>query len=90
MHNDIATQVKDEGRPELGRLITSRPVKPKESVTRGPVILGPVTLDTIQSLHPPLTQSLSLSLRTTGKTVVFLVTPRPILPSQLSRKALSS
>ena len=76
MAEDIATRIEDEGRPDLATLITLHPLMAGDSVT-----LGPVTLDTIASLHPPLTESLSLRFRTHRKTVVFSgdTAPNPAL-----------
>ena len=66
MEDDIATRIEDEGRPDLAALVSLHPLMAGQSVS-----LGPVTLDTIQSLHPPLVESLSLRFRAAGKTVVF-------------------
>jgi ribonuclease BN (tRNA processing enzyme) len=76
MAEDISTRIEDEGRPDLAALITLHPLLAGDTVT-----LGPVTLDTIASLHPPLTESLSLRFRTTHKTVVFSgdTAPNPAL-----------
>ncbi|OZA08252.1 MAG: MBL fold metallo-hydrolase [Rhodobacterales bacterium 17-64-5] len=76
MAEDIATRIEDEGRPDLAALIRLHPLRAGDSVT-----LGPVTLDTIASLHPPLKESLSLRFRAAGKTVVFSgdTAPNPAL-----------
>lgn len=76
MEEDIATRIEDEGRPDLAALISMQPLLAGDAVT-----LGPVTLDTIQSLHPPLAESLSLRFRTAHKTVVFSgdTAPNPAL-----------
>ncbi len=56
--------------------ITLHPLMAGDTVT-----LGPVTLDTIASIHPPLQESLSLRFRATHKTVVFSgdTAPNPAL-----------
>jgi ribonuclease BN (tRNA processing enzyme) len=76
MAEDIATRIDDEGRPDLAALITLHPLRAGDTVT-----LGPITLDTIASLHPPLTESLSLRFRSARKTVVFSgdTAPNPAL-----------
>jgi ribonuclease BN (tRNA processing enzyme) len=76
MAEDIATRIEDEGRPDLSTLIVLHPLIAGDTVT-----IGPVTLDTIASLHPPLEESLSLRFRTAHKTVVFSgdTAPNPAL-----------
>lgn len=76
MAEDIETRIEDEGRPDLASLITLHPLRAGDTVT-----IGPVTLDTIASLHPPVVESLSLRFRTVHKTVVFSgdTAPNPAL-----------
>ncbi len=76
MAEDIATRIEDEGRPDFAALVTLKPLMAGDTVT-----LGPITLDTIASLHPPLLESLSLRFRTAHKTVVFSgdTAPNPAL-----------
>ncbi|MGV8986839.1 MAG: MBL fold metallo-hydrolase [Cypionkella sp.] len=76
MEEDIATRIEDEGRPDFAALITFHPLLAEQSVT-----IGPVTLSTLQILHPPLTESLSLRFAAGGKIVVFSgdTAPNPAL-----------
>ena len=76
MEDDIATRVADEGRPDLAAMITLHTLMAGDAVT-----IGPVTLDTIHSLHPPLIESLSLRFRAAGNCVVFSgdTAPNPAL-----------
>jgi ribonuclease BN (tRNA processing enzyme) len=75
MAEDIATRIEDEGRPDLSAVVTLH------SLTTGPVAEGPWTVAAIPSIHPPLTDSWSLSFRAGGKHVVFTgdTAPNPAL-----------
>ena len=76
MAEDIETRISDEGRPDLAGLIHIEPLRDGDSRT-----LGPVTVAALHSLHPPLTESLSLSFRSNDKHVVFSgdTAPNPAL-----------
>jgi ribonuclease BN (tRNA processing enzyme) len=66
MAEDIATRIEDEGRPDLESLVTFHII-----ASEAPIATGPWTVIAIPSIHPPLTESWSLSFRAGGKHVVF-------------------
>lgn len=66
MQADISTRIADEGRPDLAVLISFH------SIEAGPPIgEGPWTVTAQPSIHPPLTESWSLSFAAGDKHVVF-------------------
>lgn len=59
MVEDIDTRIEDEGRPDLRDLVSFT------------TLLAGETVEAMQSIHPPLVESLSLSFAAQGKRVVF-------------------
>lgn len=66
MEADIATRIEDEGRPDLASLITFHQIQPDQTITE-----GVWTVVAMPSIHPPLTETFSLSFRAGGRHVVF-------------------
>lgn len=66
MAEDIATRIEDEGRPDLASLVSFHVIAEGAPITEG---LWTVTAQV--SLHPPLTESWSLSFRAGARHVVF-------------------
>lgn len=66
MEADIATRIEDEGRPNLAALVSLHPLLADTELTA-----GAWTVSAQPSIHPPLSDSWSLSFRATGKHVVF-------------------
>lgn len=66
MKEDIDTRIEDEGRPDLRGLITCHVIAAAETITA-----GAITVTAMPSIHPPLTESWSLSFRGAGRHVVF-------------------
>jgi ribonuclease BN (tRNA processing enzyme) len=66
MAEDIETRIEDEGRPDLAALVSFGVIAADRHITE-----GPWTVTAQPSLHPPLTESWSLSFRAEGKHVVF-------------------
>lgn len=66
MQEDIDTRIADEGRPDLRDLITCHVIRADTPITE-----GAVTVTALPSLHPPLTESWSLSFRSADCHVVF-------------------
>lgn len=66
MGEDIATRIADEGRPELAGLVSFH------TLDAGlPISEGAWSITAQASIHPPLTESWSLSFRAGGRHVVF-------------------
>ena len=66
MVEDIDTRVEDEGRPDLRELVGFTVLRAGETVE-----VDGLTVQAMQSIHPPLEESLSLSFAANGKRVVF-------------------
>jgi len=66
MVEDIDTRIEDEGRPDLRGLVSFTTLRADETVQA-----GGLTVQTMQSIHPPLVESLSLSFAAGAKRVVF-------------------
>lgn len=66
MVEDIDTRIEDEGRPDLRDLVSFTTLRAGETVEA-----GGLTVQAMQSIHPPLVESLSLSFAANGKRVVF-------------------
>jgi ribonuclease BN (tRNA processing enzyme) len=66
MTEDIDTRIDDEGRPDLRDLISVHTLRTGTRITE-----GGITIDTLDSIHPPLTETWSLSFRGHGRHVVF-------------------
>ena len=66
MAEDIETRIEDEGRPDLASLVSFGVIAADRPITE-----GNWTVTAQASIHPPLTESWSLSVRAGGKHVVF-------------------
>jgi ribonuclease BN (tRNA processing enzyme) len=66
MQDDIDLRIEDEGRPDLRDLVTCHVINPQDAITE-----GAVTVRAIPSIHPPLTETWSLSFTGAGRHVVF-------------------
>lgn len=66
MAEDIDTRIEDEGRPDLRGLVEFAVLQAGETVQA-----GGIEVRAIDSIHPPLVESLSLSFAAGGKRVVF-------------------
>lgn len=66
MEEDIATRIEDEGRPDLAGLVSFGVI-----AANAPIREGGMTVTALPSIHPPLTESWSLSFRTGDRHVVF-------------------
>jgi ribonuclease BN (tRNA processing enzyme) len=66
MAEDIETRIEDEGRPDLSGLVSFHSIRPGQPITE-----GAWAIDALPSIHPPLTESFSLSFRAGGRHVVF-------------------
>jgi ribonuclease BN (tRNA processing enzyme) len=66
MAEDIETRIEDEGRPDLAGLVSFHTIQSGQ-----PIAEGAWTIDALPSIHPPLTESFSLSFRAGGRHVVF-------------------
>jgi ribonuclease BN (tRNA processing enzyme) len=66
MAEDIDTRIEDEGRPDLRDLVSLHGLRAGQTVTE-----GGVTVEAIDAIHPPLTETWSLSFRGNGRHVVF-------------------
>jgi ribonuclease BN (tRNA processing enzyme) len=66
MVEDIDTRIEDEGRPDLRSLVSFTVLLAGETVE-----VDSLTVQAMQSIHPPLVESLSLSFAAQGKRVVF-------------------
>lgn len=66
MAEDIDTRIGDEGRPDLRDLVELRVIRAGE-----PIAEAGMTVQAMDSIHPPLTESWSLSFRGNGRHVVF-------------------
>lgn len=66
MAEDIDTRIDDEGRPDLRGLVEFVVLRAGETVQA-----GGLTVQAMQSIHPPLVESLSLSFGSNGRRVVF-------------------
>ncbi|MBL9046375.1 MAG: MBL fold metallo-hydrolase [Tabrizicola sp.] len=66
MAEDIDTRIEDEGRPDLRSLVSFTVLRAGEAVE----VQG-LTVQAMQSIHPPLVESLSLSFAAGAKRVVF-------------------
>jgi ribonuclease BN (tRNA processing enzyme) len=66
MADDIATRIEDEGRPDLASLVSFGVIAADRPITE-----GSWTVTAQASIHPPLTESWSLSFRAGGRHVVF-------------------
>lgn len=66
MVEDIDTRIEDEGRPDLRTLVEFVVLQAGEAVQA-----GGLTVKAMQSIHPPLVESLSLSFAANGRRVVF-------------------
>lgn len=66
MEADISTRIADEGRPDLASLVSVQTLQAGPPITQ-----GAWTVAAQPSIHPPLTDSWSLSFRGGGKHVVF-------------------
>jgi ribonuclease BN (tRNA processing enzyme) len=66
MAEDIETRIEDEGRPDLAALVSLHVI-----AADTPIAEGPWTVTAQASLHPPLTESWSLSVRAGARHVVF-------------------
>ena len=66
MEADIATRIADEGRPDLAALVSFHTVQAGTPITE-----GSWTVTAQASIHPPLTESWSLSFHAADKHVVF-------------------
>ena len=66
MQDDIATRIEDEGRPDLATLVSIHTIEAGTAICE-----GPWTVTAQPSIHPPLTETWSLSFRAGGKHVVF-------------------
>ena len=66
MVEDIDTRIEDEGRPDLRDLVGFTTLRAGETVQA-----GGLTVQAMQSIHPPLVESLSLSFAAGAKRVVF-------------------
>jgi ribonuclease BN (tRNA processing enzyme) len=66
MKDDIDTRIEDEGRPDLRDLILCHVIREGE-----PMRVGAVTVTALPSIHPPLSESWSLSFRSAACHVVF-------------------
>ena len=66
MVEDIDTRIEDEGRPDLRDLVSFTTLLAGETVEA-----GGLTVQAMQSIHPPLVESLSLSFAAGAKRVVF-------------------
>ena len=63
---DIETRMKDEGRPDLRKLVTVH------EYTEGPVMqTGDVKVTALRNVHPPITESFALKFAFPDKTIVF-------------------
>ncbi len=66
MAEDIDTRIEDEGRPDLRELVGFTVLRAGETVE-----VEGLTVQAMQSIHPPLVESLSLSFATGAKRIVF-------------------
>lgn len=66
MVEDIDTRIEDEGRPDLRSLVGFTVLRAGETIE-----VGGLTVRAMQSIHPPLVESLSLAFAANGKRVVF-------------------
>ncbi len=66
MAEDIETRIEDEGRPDLATLVSFGVITAETPITE-----GGWTVMAQASIHPPLTESWSLSFRAGGKHLVF-------------------
>ena len=66
MEADIATRIADEGRPDLAGLVSFHTIAAGDPITE-----ADWTVTAQASIHPPLTESWSLSFRAGGRHVVF-------------------
>jgi ribonuclease BN (tRNA processing enzyme) len=66
MQEDIDLRIEDEGRPDLRQLVSTHVIR-----AGMPFAIGAIAVDALPAIHPPLTESWSLSFRAGGKTVVF-------------------
>ncbi|GLQ35166.1 hydrolase [Amylibacter marinus] len=73
MQFDIDTRIDDEGRPDLGDLVTFHVLG-----TDRIVLKGGISVSTLRNAHPPLLDSFALAFRSTQKTVVFSGDTAPI------------
>jgi ribonuclease BN (tRNA processing enzyme) len=76
MEADVATRIEDEGRPDLASLVSIHGITADMTMTE-----GSWTVTAQASVHPPLTESWSLSVRAEGRHVVFTgdTAPNPAL-----------
>jgi ribonuclease BN (tRNA processing enzyme) len=66
MAEDIDTRIEDEGRPDLRGLVDLRVIRTGETIVE-----GGITVQAMDSIHPPLTETWSLSFRGNSRHVVF-------------------
>lgn len=66
MAEDIDTRIEDEGRPDLRLLVGFTALRAGETVE-----VDGLTVQAMQSIHPPLVESLSLSFAAGAKRIVF-------------------
>ena len=66
MEEDIATRIADEGRPDLASLVSLHTISADTPITE-----GTWTVTALPSIHPPLTECWSLSIRAGDRHVVF-------------------
>ncbi len=66
MAEDIDTRIEDEGRPDLRDLVSFTTMRAGETAQA-----GGLSVQAMQSIHPPLEESLSLSFAMGAKRVVF-------------------
>lgn len=72
MAADIDLRIEDEGRPDLRALIVLHEIRPEQAMT-----VGPVQVQAIRTLHPPLVDCFALRFESNGKAVVFSADTAP-------------
>lgn len=66
MAEDIDLRIEDEGRPDLRDLVTVHKITPDQ-----PMQFGPMCVEALRVIHPPLIDCFALRFRSGEKTVVF-------------------
>lgn len=69
---DIDLRIEDEGRPDLRDFVTLKTISPE-----APFEIGPLVVDAIRNVHPPLTDSYAMRFSGAGKRVVFSADTAP-------------
>ncbi len=66
MKADIDLRIADEGRPDLGGLVTIEVIDPDRTIT-----IGDIAVSAMRTIHPPLVDCYALSFKTAARHVVF-------------------